>query len=292
MAQEKDLNNPLIKKKIIEGKEMKAASKIGFTLLFFILLFTLLIPREANAQLQLPPGVRREETIIYDPMNARFVNPYMRNWYSPATGAGQREPYHALLYDYLWDINTTTGEFINVLARAPPEELAPYDGTRWRIYLREGIYWTDGVEFTAEDVVFTLKLLNGTPGLNGHDFVRGILKDVTIVDKYTVDLTFKRPFVKLQEGWFASVLLFGVASLHHCQNIYGRKLKTQLLSKTHIPLAPEHMWLKTLIQMVTGFSLREEKIGGGPQLDSYSESLNQNGFWQYIMVQKRRKSWL
>jgi peptide/nickel transport system substrate-binding protein len=190
---------------------MKPKGKIGLLSLFIIsLLFAMsflrFTPEETTAQLQLPPGVKREETVIYDPMNARFVNPYMRNWYSPATGAGQREPYHALLYDYLWDINTTTGEFINVLARAPPEELAPHNGTRWRIYLREGIYWTDGVEFTAEDVVFTLKLLNNTPGLNGHDFVKSILKDAVVVNKYTVDLEFKRPFVKLQEGWFG----FGV----------------------------------------------------------------------------------
>jgi len=205
------LLNTRIKHNILGGKmERKRTIKVILAVsLLTVLLATILLnfaPKRAAAQLQLPPGVKREETIIYDPMNARFVNPYMRNWYSPATGAGQREPYHALLYDYLWDINTTTGEFINVLARAPPEELAPYNGTRWRIYLRKGIYWTDGVEFTAEDVAFTINLLINTPGMNGHDFFKSIIKSVSVVDKYTLDIEFTRPYVKMQEGWFG----FGV----------------------------------------------------------------------------------
>ena len=33
--------------------------------------------------------------------------------------------------------------------------------------MKEGIYWSDGVEFTAEDVVFTIKLINSTDGFSG-----------------------------------------------------------------------------------------------------------------------------
>ena len=34
------------------------------------------------------------------------------------------------------------------------------------VKLRDGIFWSDGVEFTADDVVFTVQTLMKTPGMN------------------------------------------------------------------------------------------------------------------------------
>lgn len=182
-----------------------------YTLFLATLLMTVLsvnfVPQQSTeAQLELPPGVKREEVFIHDPMGGRVANPTLMNWFVPGRAG---EPFHNFMFDHLWDINTTTGEFINSLARAPPEPLNE-EYTAFRIYLREGIYWTDGEEFTADDVVFTIELLMDTPGLVGHEFFRDLITETEVIDKYTLDLELSRPFAKLQGGYFGlGVVVWG-----------------------------------------------------------------------------------
>jgi len=219
-----------------------------------------LVPQQfTEAQLELPPGVKREEVFIHDPMGGRVANPTMANWYAPGRPG---EPYHNFVHDHLWDINTTTGEFINALARAPPEELPPYDLTKWRIYLREGIYWTDGVEFTADDVVFTIDMLINTPGFVGaHEFFRDLIKEAKVIDKHTLELELKRPSAKLQEGWFG----FGVV-------VWGG---------VFIPV-PKHIWEN--VEDPVAFENFPPVVTGPYTIKDYDPG----GFWFLL---ERREDW-
>ena len=65
--------------------------------------------------------------------------------------------------DTLWyidpDAGISDGPWNNSLAAAPP--IYNDDYTEMTVKLREGIYWSDGVEFTADDVIFTVETFNG-----------------------------------------------------------------------------------------------------------------------------------
>lgn len=66
------------------------------------------------------------------------------------------------------------------------------DGTVWTFYLREGVYWHDGVEFTADDVIFTLDIIYDPEIPNNYR--DGMLYPDPIqyrkIDRYTVEFTF------------------------------------------------------------------------------------------------------
>ena len=63
--------------------------------------------------------------------------------------------------------------------------------TVWRFKLREGVKFHDGNDFTAEDVAFSVERINS----EGSDFkvVAALIKEVKVVDDYTVDLVTPAP---------------------------------------------------------------------------------------------------
>lgn len=58
--------------------------------------------------------------------------------------------------------------------------------TTWRFHLRKGVKFHDGADFTAEDVAFSVDRIRS----EGSDMkvIAGMIKDVKIIDDYTVDL--------------------------------------------------------------------------------------------------------
>jgi len=202
---------------------------------------------------QLPPEIPREETVIAS-FTGIMADPYSYNPFIPGHQRGQG--WHQCALDVLWEINVSYGEYINELAGAPPEPLDE-DYTRWRIHLREGVYWSDGVEFTSEDFVFTIKMLAETPGLTIHSFWNSTLKDVVAVDKYTVDLELTKSFAKIQ-------------------NYLG----CQAYSVDTVPV-PKHIWEG---QDPTKFKFYPP-IGTGPYV---LKDVDPNGYWA---LWEKRSDW-
>jgi len=147
------------------------------------------IPIPVHAQLPLPPGVKREEVLILDNLHGRVPNPTNMNAWVPGTFIGWG--LHQFCLDALWYTNHSDGSLINALAAAPPEYNKDY--TQLTIKLRKGIYWSDGVEFTADDVVYTIKVQLKYPGFMAHAMLKTWVEDVYAPDKYTVVIKLKKP---------------------------------------------------------------------------------------------------
>jgi peptide/nickel transport system substrate-binding protein len=137
---------------------------------------------------QLPVEVPRQSVFVTDQIY-RYPNPDNFNFWAP--GGGQTPTNHALLLDTLWYTDQETGEAINALAKEPP--IYNDDFTEMTVHLREGIYWSDGVEFTADDYVFTCNLLKDHPGMAWSTELGLYMEDVTAPDPYTLVFTLKEP---------------------------------------------------------------------------------------------------
>ena len=75
------------------------------------------------------------------------------------------------------------------------------DGLVITFHLRKGVKWTDGVEFTAEDVMFGYRTIisDKTPTAYSEDFKQ--VKKAEVLDKYTFRVTYERPFAPALSSW-------------------------------------------------------------------------------------------
>jgi peptide/nickel transport system substrate-binding protein len=107
-------------------------------------------------------GIPRNEALIIQGPTAQNADWF--NLWAPGGGAnvnGQQQ----LTTDTLWWINPEGGDnaWTNALATEPP--IYNEDFTTMTVKLREGVYWSDGVEFTADDLVYTVQTQIDHPGM-------------------------------------------------------------------------------------------------------------------------------
>src|SRR5690606_25129558 len=67
------------------------------------------------------------------------------------------------------------------------------DFTSMTVHLREGVFWSDGVEFSADDVVFTVEAQMKNPGLIWSGAFSTQVEKVEAVDRSTVRFDLKNP---------------------------------------------------------------------------------------------------
>jgi len=61
------------------------------------------------------------------------------------------------------------------------------------IKLRQGIYWSDGVEFSADDVKYTIETLMSNPGMAYTDAFAAYVNRVEKVNNYEIKVYLKQP---------------------------------------------------------------------------------------------------
>jgi peptide/nickel transport system substrate-binding protein len=83
-----------------------------------------------------------------------------------------------------------------------------------RFSIRPGVVWSDGVPFSARDVVFTFDLMRRFPALDRQG-VWGFLSDVKPVDPATVEFTFKRAYTP----GFVAVGTQPIVAEHHWKDV-------------------------------------------------------------------------
>jgi peptide/nickel transport system substrate-binding protein len=107
------------------------------------------------------------------------------------------------------------------------------------VHIRHGVEWSDGVPFTAQDVVYTENLIRGNPALGADLSGRWpstALTSITAPDNYTIVLNFNqsnpRSYWDIISNWFGSPL-FAVP-----QHIYSTVNATSFLDSTPIRTGP------------------------------------------------------
>ena len=100
-----------------------------------------------------------------------------------------------MMYDALLTTDPITGEVIPKLAK---DYTISKDKKIYTINLRKGIKWSDGVEITADDVVFTWNEIIlagfGNTSLRDSVVIEGEYPVVKKIDKYSVQFQIKKPF--------------------------------------------------------------------------------------------------
>jgi peptide/nickel transport system substrate-binding protein len=112
-------------------------------------------------------------------------------------------------------------------------EVSP-DGLLYTFHLRQGVRWHDGVPFTAEDVLFTVKTL-ASPDFPGLPSLQEVWKNVEASsdDPYTVHFTLKEPFAPF-------------------------------LAYTSIGIIPAHLWSRVPVSLMAQSRFNLEPVGTGP----------------------------
>src|ERR1051325_4582898 len=138
----------------------------------------------ASAQGTISDLPRKETLIVENPegtiKNAAWFNIWAINAGSQSNGLQQ------LGMDTFWYIDPQKGldgVWDNSLASGKPIYNA--DFTEMTVKLRKGIFWSDGVEFTAADVVFTIQTHMKTNGLRWSAPVQINVADVSAPDDST-----------------------------------------------------------------------------------------------------------
>jgi peptide/nickel transport system substrate-binding protein len=141
------------------------------------------------------PGanVPRNETIILENPSGRITPADSFNRWAPGF-RGSETGLQQLGLDTLWYIDPDAGingVWENALAAEKPTYNA--DFTQMTVKLRKGIYWSDGIEFTADDLIYTVDTNMKTQGLQYNGQFSEYVAKMNKPDNYTVVFTFKKP---------------------------------------------------------------------------------------------------
>lgn len=165
--------------------------KKGFLLIMLVAL-VLISVGIVSAQEMTDVGTPRNETLIFQTFDRQTAMPDQHN---PLMAYAVWRGFRELGWGYLWEMDTGTGQSYPELAAEMPEVLND-EHTRFRVKLKEGIYWSDGVEFTADDVVYTLEVYFRDKDKLTNGNIRRItnyVKSWEKIDNYTVEIETVNP---------------------------------------------------------------------------------------------------
>jgi peptide/nickel transport system substrate-binding protein len=135
----------------------------------------------------------RNETLIVENPEGTVKNAGWFNIWAINAG-GQSTGLHQLGMDTFWYIDPNRGiegVWDNSLATEKPIYNA--DFTEMTVKLRKGIFWSDGVEFSAADVVYTIDTHMKTNGLRWSAAVQVNVAGIAATDSSTVVFKLKKP---------------------------------------------------------------------------------------------------
>ncbi|MEM9351213.1 MAG: ABC transporter substrate-binding protein, partial [Pseudomonadota bacterium] len=130
-------------------------------------------------------SVARENTVIFD-LDRTIQDPSNFNWFTP--GTKRMHGAHQTMWEPLFILNYGTGELDPWLATGAE---ANADSTEFTVTLREGVEWSDGEAFNADDVVFTVNMALTNEEISSREAstIRAQVASVEKMDDLTVKFT-------------------------------------------------------------------------------------------------------
>lgn len=155
----------------------------------WLLVALVVLVASSAAFAQTATGFPRDQTLIVNMLTGRVGTP--SNFNEWVGWRWRDRGMQNLANEPLWSVDFATGQIIPGLASGDP--VYNEDFTKLTIPLREGVAWSDGVPFTADDVVFTIKTIIAEPGLNSHPTFATMVKDVYKTNDYEVVIELLEP---------------------------------------------------------------------------------------------------
>ena len=137
-------------------------------------------------------GTPRNETLVVQTFDRQTQTPDQHN---PLMNFAVWRGFRELGWGYLWETDTGTGESYPELAAEMPIVLND-EFTSFEIRLKEGIYWSDGVEFTSDDVIYTLDTyfeLKDSLTWWGVGVITNFVESYEQIDQYTIQVETVNP---------------------------------------------------------------------------------------------------
>ena len=187
----------------------------------------------------------RADTVIFD-LDRTISDPENFNWFT--AGTKREHGAHQAMWEPLFILNYTTGELEPWLGTAfEPNG----DFSQWTLSIRDGVEWSDGEAFNADDVVFTVNMVLENQELSEREAatLRAQVAGVERIDDLTVRFTLAEPNPRF------AVENFGV-------RIFGSFL-----------IMPEHIWSGEDPATFAFFP----PIGTGPY--TYASSATNRAIW-------------
>ncbi|MBB3128513.1 peptide/nickel transport system substrate-binding protein [Paenibacillus rhizosphaerae] len=179
-------------------------------------------------------GTPRSETLIVDILSGRSPDPDRMNPYMPGAVA-MDSGLHQLIYASMWEIDTVKGEQIPDLAATMPEPLDDTN-TKFRFKIQEGLAWSDGVEFTADDVQYTADMLLKTKEIGYSGYFSSLVKSMKAVDKTTIEVETVQPETRLAQK--LGVVIWGTSFRVMPKHIWEKEDPTQFKFTDPVGVGP------------------------------------------------------
>lgn len=183
-------------------------------------------------------SIPRERTLILQRGGTTIADFSQMNPYSLGGLGRIRDTLNKTIYEFLFYYNHNDGVITPWLATGYAYN---DDFTEITINLRDGVEWSDGEPFTAEDVKYTLETIRSTDTLVFAAQMQEWISDVEIID----DLTFKIVLTKPNPRWLFSFL---------AEN-----------SEINLAILPKHIWEGQDPETFSNFDLEQGwPVGTGP----------------------------
>ena len=167
--------------------------RLGFALILLTLLALLAACQAVPAAPGSGPAAAPVDAERAATLNIAVSRPFASatnfNIYAPGfdrsrTGLG------AMVHEYLFYLNMETGDYIPWLAESYEYNA---DFSEITVTLRDGVKWSDGEPFNADDVVFTYAMLRDNPGMTWANEANQAVANAEKVDDLTVKFTLAKP---------------------------------------------------------------------------------------------------
>ena len=125
----------------------------------------------------LPVDVPRNEVFVVDQIFRYNVMDNFNFWVN-----GPHTPHrHAFYMETLWIRDQETGERLKDVAASEPMYNNTF--TTMDVDVKDGIYWSDGTEFTVDDLIFTVNRIKSDEKLNAGGWSTQLNKFLTSIEK-------------------------------------------------------------------------------------------------------------